>query len=115
MEKLKALAKIYDVSLDWLCNDATYGVEQQKPASAVSADEICDANISSTKKKGIQINRRSTIALAICIGVIVLAYMWLAAKNKKTEMKDQKSTDVKYDVIDLPSQNDNRFVFEWED
>lgn len=30
-------------------------------------------------------------------------------------MKDQKSTDVKYDVIDLPSQNDNRFVFEWED
>lgn len=74
MEKLKALAKIYDVSLDWLCNDATYGVEQQKPASAVSADEICDANISSTKKKGIQINRRSTIALAICIGVIVLAY-----------------------------------------
>lgn len=115
MEKLKALAKIYDVSLDWLCNDTTYGVEQQKPASAVSADEICDANISSTKKKGIQINRRSTIALAICIGVIVLAYMWLAAKNKKTEMKDQKSTDVKYDVIDLPSQNDNRFVFEWED
>lgn len=52
MEKLKALAKIYDVSLDWLCNDATYGVEQQKPASAVSADEICDANISSTKKRG---------------------------------------------------------------
>ena len=36
-------------------------------------------------------------------------------KEKKTEMKDQKSTDVKYDVIDLPSQNDNRFVFEWED
>lgn len=52
MEKLKALAKIYDVSLDWLCNDATYGVEQQKPASAVSLTKYAMPTSQVQRKRG---------------------------------------------------------------
>lgn len=36
MDKLKALAKIYDVSLDWLCSDATDGKSLEEVVVPVS-------------------------------------------------------------------------------
>ena len=113
MDNLKALAKIYDVSLDWLCSENTDVTDQQKPAEEASVDEICEEDASSTKK--MQNNCRSTVVLSIGAVILVLACMWFAVRNKKADMKNQSSTDVKYDVIDLPSQNDNRFIIEWED
>lgn len=44
MDKLKALAKIYGVSLDWLCSD----VADEKPFEAVGSSEDNETNNATT-------------------------------------------------------------------
>ena len=39
MDKLKALAKIYDVSLDWLCSDADESYENKEKAESIRLNE----------------------------------------------------------------------------
>lgn len=39
MDKLKALAKVYDVSLDWLCSDADESYENKEKAESIRLDE----------------------------------------------------------------------------
>ena len=46
MDKLKALAKIYGVSLDWLCSD----VADEKPFEAVGSSEDNETNNNSIDK-----------------------------------------------------------------
>ncbi len=39
MDKLKALAKVYDVSLDWLCSDADESYENKEKAESIRLNE----------------------------------------------------------------------------
>lgn len=46
MDKLKALAKIYDVSLDWLCSDATDGKSLEEVVVPVEDNGTSNATTS---------------------------------------------------------------------
>ena len=54
MDKLKALAKIYDVSLDWLCSDATDGKSLEEVVVPVEDNGTSNATTSAENKKKIR-------------------------------------------------------------
>ena len=111
MDKLKALAKLYGVSLDWLCSDAA---DRELPEAAKpDADRPLDdapAGKEGEKKQTIR-----AIAIALAIVVIAFACVWFAAENKKADEEDNQGDNVKYDVVEMPDQNENGFDFEWKD
>ena len=108
MDKLKALAKIYGVSLDWLCSDAA---DRELPEAAKpEADRPPDAGKEGEKKQKIR-----AIAIALAIGALAFACVWFAAENKKADEADNQGDNVKYDVVEMPDPNENGFDFEWKD
>ena len=111
VDKLKTLAKIYGVSLDWLCSDTADGEppEAAKPEADRNPDEA-PAGKEGEKKQKIR-----AIAIALTIVVIAFACVWFAAENKKADEADDQGDNVKYDVVEMPDQNENGFDFEWKD
>lgn len=111
MDKLKALAKLYGVSLDWLFGDTADGEppEAAKPEADRPPDEA-PAGKEGEKKQKIR-----AIAIALTIVVIALVCVWFAAKDKKADEADDQGDNVKYDVVEMPDQNENGFDFEWEE
>ena len=111
MDKLKSLAKIYGVSLDWLFGDTADGEppEAAKPEADRNPDEA-PAGKEGEKKQKIR-----AIAIALAIVVIAFACVWFAAENKKADEEDNQGDNVKYDVVEMPDQNENGFDFEWKD
>lgn len=51
MDKLKALAKLYGVSLDWLCSDMADGKPVEEVVESVKDDETNNATASAEDKK----------------------------------------------------------------
>ena len=120
--KLKTLARIYGVSLDWLCSDAA---DREPPEAAKpEADRPPDdapAGKGGEKKQKIRASRNESRRIPgdlcgrIKIGVIAFACVWFAAENKKADEADDQGDNVKYDVVEMPDQNENGFDFEWKD
>ena len=111
MDKLKALAKIYGVSLDWLCSDAA---DRELPEAAKpEEDRQWDDAIAGKEGEKKQKSRASEISVAI--GVHAFAGEWCAAENKKADEADNQGDNVKYDVVEMPDPNENGFDFEWKD
>lgn len=104
MDKLKSLAKIYGVSLDWLCSDAA---DRELPEAAKpEADRPPDdapAGKEGEKKQTIR-----AIAIALAIVVIAFICVWFAAKDKKADEVDDQGDNVKYDVVEMPDQKRGR-------
>ena len=109
MDKLKALAKIYDVSLDWLCSDTADGKSLEEVVAPVEDNGISNATTSAENKKKI---RYAVIALVA--GVAILACMWLAMRPKTNEMSGVQFEDMENEIVDIPDQGVNGFDFEWE-
>ena len=111
MDKLKALAKLYGVSLDWLFGDTADGEppEAAKPEADRNPDEA-PAGKEGEKKQKIR-----AIAIALAIGALAFACVWFAAENKKADEADDQGDNVKYDVVEMPDPNENGFDFEWKD
>lgn len=110
MDKLKALAKIYDVSLDWLCSDATDGKSLEEVVVPVEDNGTSNATTSAENKKKI---RYAVIALVA--GVIILTCTWFATRPKNNEMDGTQFEDMENEIVDIPDQVVNGFDFEWED
>ena len=110
MDKLKALAKIYDVSLDWLCSDTTDGKSLEEVVVPVEDNGTSNATKSAENKKKI---RYAVIALVA--GVIILTCTWFATKPKNNEMDGTQFEDMENEVVDIPDQVVSGFDFEWED
>ena len=70
MDKLKALAKLYGVSLDWLFGDTADGEppEAAKPEADRNPDEA-PAGKEGEKKQKIR-------AIAIALAIVVIAFIW---------------------------------------
>ena len=111
MDKLKALAKLYGVSLDWLCSDAA--ARELPEAAKPEADRPLDD--APAGKEGEKKQKIRAIAIALAIVVIAFACVWFAAENKKADEEDNQGDNVKYDVVEMPDQNENGFDFEWKD
>ena len=111
MDKLKALAKLYGVSLDWLCSDAA---DRELPEAAKpEADRPLDD--APAGKEGEKKQKIRAIAIALAIVVIAFACVWFAAENKKADEEDNQGDNVKDDVVEMPEQNENGVDFEWKD
>lgn len=111
MDKLKTLAKIYGVSLDWLCSDAA-GRELPEAAKPEADRNPDDAPAG---KEGEKKQKIRAIAIALTIVVLALVCVWFAEENKKADEADNQGDNVKYDVVEMPDQNENGFDFAWEE
>ena len=69
MDKLKALAKIYGVSLDWLCSD----VADEKPFEVAEPSEDNETNNAATSAEDKKKRKIRYIAIALAVGVITLS------------------------------------------
>ena len=110
MDKLKTLAKIYGVSLDWLCSD----VADKKPEVAESSEdnETNNATASAEDKEKRKIRY---IAIALAVGVITFACIWFAMRPENDERPGKQIEDMKNENVDMPDQGINGFDFEWKD
>lgn len=110
MDKLKTLAKIYGVSLDWLCSD----VADEKPEVAESSEdnETNNATASAEDKEKRKIRY---IAIALAVGVITFACIWFAMRPENDERPGKQIEDMKNKNVDMPDQGINGFDFEWKD
>ena len=111
VDKLKTLARIYGVSLDWLCSDTADGEppEAAKPEADRNPDEA-PAGKEGEKKQKIR-----AIAIALTIVVIAFICVWFAARNMSNEADSTQIEDMEHEEIDIPDQDESGFDFEWKD
>ena len=111
MDKLKTLARIYGVSLDWLCSDAA---DRELPEAAKpEADRPPDD--APAGKEGEKKQKIRAIAIALAIVVIAFICVWFAARNMSNEADSTQIEDMEHEEIDIPDQDENGFDFEWKD
>ena len=113
IDKLKALAKIYDVSLDWLCSDVDDD-NANDAVESVADDEETSAVGASTKSRKKRKVRYVAIALMV-VGVITFACIWFAARPENKEMPSTQFGDMEDENVDMPDQTANGFDFEWKE
>ena len=111
MDKLKSLAKIYGVSLDWLCSDAA-GRELPEAAKPEADRPPDDAPAG---KEGEKKQKIRAIAIALAIVVIAFICVWFAARNMSNEADSTQIEDMEHEEIDIPDQDESGFDFEWKD
>ena len=111
MDKLKTLARIYGVSLDWLCSDAA---DRELPEAAKpEADRPPDD--APAGKEGEKKQKIRAIAIALAIVVIAFICVWFAARNMSNEADSTQIEDMEHEEIDIPDQDESGFDFEWEE
>lgn len=86
MDKLKALAKIYDVSLDWLCSEADEPYEN--------------------KEKSV---KRTVIVCAVVLAALIFACVVFVKARQKAKSIDE----LPYKTIEPNDSSDEPFGFEW--
>ena len=111
MDKLKTLARIYGVSLDWLCSDAA---DRELPEAAKpEADRPPDD--APAGKEGEKKQKIRAIAIALAIVVIAFICVWFAARNMSNEADSTQIEDMEHEEIDIPDQDESGFDFAWEE
>ena len=111
MDKLKALAKIYGESLDWLCSD----VAEEKPFEGEDPSEDKEAINATANSEDKKRRKIRYIAIALAVGVITLACIWFATKPENEERPGKQIEEMKNENVDMPDQGVNGFDFEWKD
>mgnify|MGYP000174616107 CR=1 FL=1 len=109
MDKLKALAKIYGVSLDWLCSDSD--MADEKPVEVVELLEDNATARAKNKKK----RKFRCVAIVVVVCVITLTCIWIATRSENNEMPSKQFVDMGDESVDMPDQAVNGFDFEWKD
>lgn len=112
MDKLKALAKLYGVSLDCLCSDMADGKPVEEVVESVKDDETNNATASAEDKKK---RKLRYIAIALVVGVMALTCIWIATRHENNEMHGKQIEDMERENVDMTDQDVNGFDFEWED
>lgn len=113
MDKLKALAKIYGVSLDWLCSDSD--MADEKPIEVVSPLEENETKNTTVSAKDKRKRKIRFVAIALVVGVITLTCIWIATRSENKEMPGKQFVDMGDEDVDMPDQAANGFDFEWKD
>lgn len=109
-DKLKALAKIYGVSLDWLCDDAadmaSLNALKQEPTEEPASAAAANAKEPKTRKF-------RYIAIAFAVSAAVLLCAWFTTKKGNDETGSTQIGDLARDEIEIPVGNE--FDFEWKE
>ena len=95
MDKLKALAKIYDVSLDWLC----------------SGDPVCNS-VLPTEDKPKKRKKWAIIIGAIIVGVLLSAYVVLSKKAGSFLSTAKQINDLEEENV--KNAPESGFEFDWQ-
>ena len=110
MDKLKTLARIYGVSLDWLCSDAA----DREPPEAAKPEADRPPDDAPAGKEGEKKQKIRAIAIALTIVVIAFICVWFAARNMSNEADSTQIEDMEHEEIDIPDQDESGFDFEWK-
>ena len=99
MDKLKALAKIYGVSLDWLCSDSD--MADEKPIEVVSPLEENETKNTTVSAKDKRKRKIRFVAIALVVGVITLTCIWIATRSENKEMPGKQFVDMGDEDVDI--------------
>ena len=110
MDKLKTLARIYGVSLDWLCSDTA----DREPPEAAKPEADRPPDDAPAGKEGEKKQKIRAIAIALTIVVIAFICVWFAARNMSNEADSTQIEDMEHEEIDIPDQDESGFDFEWK-
>ena len=109
IDKLKALAKLYDVSLDWLCSDANDTANEQQ--REVIRAEICEVDTGKKEESANNTNRFAPLIIGIIIVVLMLIALCFLAGKKQNGIPDTWARDMEQD--ESYSSEDGGFDFDW--
>jgi transcriptional regulator with XRE-family HTH domain len=95
MDKLKMLAKVYDVSLDWLCSDANDVASE--PQREVNKAVTCEAGTDKKGKSDSSTKKPALIIIGILMAILVLIIMCSIAGKKQDSTPDTWVKDMEQD------------------
>ena len=110
-EKLLALAKIYGVSLDWLCSDASDAGALVQEKNLDERDPVCNSELP-TEDKPKKRKKWAIIIGGIIVGVLLSAYVVLSKKAGSFLSTAKQINDLeKENVNNAPESG---FEFDWQ-
>ena len=108
MDKLKALAKIYNVSLDWLCNDGDRDETTKGKPRENNTKENGEGVVAEKEK----INKHKlTIAAVVAIVILTLSVIYVIARNRQNENVNTQIEDMEQDKSGAPEEGGFDFVW----
>ena len=108
MDKLKALAKIYNVSLDWLCNDGDRDETTKGKPRENNTKENGEGVVAEKEK----INKHKlTIAAVVAIVILTLSVIYVIARNRQNENVNTQIEDMEQDKSGAPEKGGFDFVW----
>ena len=108
MDKLKALAKIYNVSLDWLCNDGDRDETTKGKPMENNTKENAEGVVAEKEK----INKpKLTIAAVVAIVILTLSVIYVIARNRQNENVNTQIEDMEQDKSGAPEEGGVDFVW----
>lgn len=111
MDKLKALAKIYDVSLDWLCSDASDAGALVQEKNIDERDPVCNS-VLPTEDKPKKRKKWAIIIGAIIVGVLLSAYVVLSKKAGSFLSTAKQINDLEEENV--KNAPESGFEFDWQ-
>ena len=107
MDKLKALAKIYNVSLDWLCNDGDRDETTKGKPRENNTKENGEGVVAEKEK----INKHKlTIDAVVAIVILTLSVIYVIARNRQNENVNTQIEDMEQDKS---APEEGGFDFVW--
>lgn len=98
MDKLKALAKIYDVSLDWLCSEADEPYENKEKSESIRLDEDEQkAEPYDMRNKRTSVKRTVIVCAVVLAALIFACVVFVKARQKAKSI--EKSLDSNQSMI----------------
>ena len=110
-ERLLELARIYDVSLDWLCSDASDAGALVQEKNLDERDPVCNSELP-TEDKPKKRKKWAIIIGVIIVGVLLSAYVVLSKKAESFLNPAKRIDDLaEENVNDMP---ESHFEFDWQ-
>ena len=111
MDKLKALAKIYGVSLDWLCSDASDAGALVQEKNLDERDPVCNSELP-TEDKPKKRKKWAIIIGVIIVGVLLSAYVVLSKKAGSFLSTAKQIDDLEEENVE--NAPESGFEFDWQ-
>ena len=109
-EKLLELARIYDVSLDWLCSDADEMEGRDKqPTKKQEATEINEDKQQSAVQNKSRQKKVGIVVVIIIFGMLLLGWLFYQKEKGARPMEDMTSKTIEPEE----SENTESFDFGW--
>lgn len=110
-KKLLALAKIYGVSLDWLCSDASDAGALVQEKNLDERDPVCNSELP-TEDKPKKRKKWAIIIGVIIVGVLLSAYVVLSKKAGSFLSTAKQINDLEEENVN--NAPESGFEFDWQ-